>query len=404
MSNLISYSDARDLLLRLTKPIETERLPLSQIPGRILAQDIAAKENVPPFDRSPYDGYAFRAADTAQASPEHPVTLKILEEIPAGSVSHYPVTEGCAVKILTGAPIPEGADTVLKFESTKFTKDTVTIFTPCRSGDNIVRTGEDVQVGTILAKPGMPIDPGLIGTLASQNIPMPTVYRVPKIGILSTGSELLEVGSESQPGKIYDSNRYMLATAVHRMGCTPVMLGHAVDSAEEICALIQQGLTDCDLLLLTGGVSVGDYDLTPAAMELAGVELLFRGVALKPGMACAYGIKDGKLVCGLSGNPASSLTNFYAIAAPAIRKFCGWRDFMPLEIPVTLVEGFKKKSPSTRILRGRLDLSDGTARMHISGSQGNVVLSSTIGCDVMAIIPAGSSPLPAGSKLTAFFL
>ncbi len=404
MSDLISYSDARDLLLRLTAPVDTEQVPLEDAAGRILAQEVSARENVPPFDRSPYDGYAFRAADTACASPESPVTLKILEEIPAGCVSHCPVTGGCAVKVLTGAPIPEGADAVTKFESTVFTSEAVTISAPFRSGENIVRTGEDVRIGTVLAQAGTLIDPGLAGTLASQNIPAPMVYRVPKIGIISTGSELLEVGSQPQPGKIYDSNRYMLATAVRQMGCTPVLLGHAADAAGDIRALSEQGLAACDALLLTGGVSVGDYDLTPAAMEQAGVELLFRGVALKPGMACAYGIKDGKLVCGLSGNPASSITNFYTVAAPAIRKLCGLRDYMPRQFPVILAEGFRKKSPMDRILRGRLDLSGGSAQMHISGSQGNVVLSSTIGCDIMAIVPAGSGPLSPGTSLTAFSL
>lgn len=404
MSDLISYSDARDLLLRLTAPVDTEQVPLEDAAGRILAQEVSARENVPPFDRSPYDGYAFRAADTASASPDSPVTLKILEEIPAGGVSHCPVTEGCAVKILTGAPIPAGADAVTKFEATVFTRDTVTISAPFQSGDNIVRTGEDVRVGTVLAQRGTCIDPGLAGTLASQNIPLPAVYRVPRIGILSTGSELLEVGSEAQPGKIYDSNRYTLAAAVRRLGCTPVLLGHASDVVEDIRRQIEAGLAACDALLLTGGVSVGDYDLTPAAMELAGVELLFRGVALKPGMACAYGIRGGKLVCGLSGNPASSITNFYTVAAPALRKLCGLREYMPRQFPVTLAEGFRKKSPGTRVLRGRLDLSSGSAQMHLSGSQGNVVLSSTIGCDVMAIVPAGSGPLSPGTSLTAFFL
>ena len=154
MSKLISFSDARDLLLGLVKPVETETVPLKSISGRILAQDIAAKENIPSFDRSPYDGYAFRSEDTAQASREHPVTLQILEEIPAGSVSHYPVTAGSAVKVLTGAPIPEGADAVTKFELTEFTAETVTIFAPSKSGSNIVRAGEDVHEGDLLAKAG----------------------------------------------------------------------------------------------------------------------------------------------------------------------------------------------------------------------------------------------------------
>lgn len=404
MSKLISFSDARDLLLGLVKPVETETVPLKSISGRILAQDIAAKENIPSFDRSPYDGYAFRSEDTAQASREHPVTLQILEEIPAGSVSHYPVTAGSAVKVLTGAPIPEGADAVTKFELTEFTAETVTIFAPSKSGSNIVRAGEDVHEGDLLAKAGAQIDAGLAGTLASQNISDPMVYRTAKVGIISTGSELLDVGDEMLPGKIYDSNRYTLSTALAQLGCEPVILGQAVDRTEDICKLIHAGLKECDALLLTGGVSVGDYDLTPAAMEMAGVKLLFRGVDLKPGMACAYGIKSGKLVCGLSGNPASSITNFYAVAVPALKKLSGRTDCIPSEITVKLVNGFQKKSPGTRVLRGILDLSDGTVRMRIPKEQGNAVLSSTIGCKVMAIVPAGSGPVPDGAELKGFLI
>lgn len=402
MANVISYDAARDMLIERSIPVEKECISLDKCAGRILGQDVIALANVPPFDRSPYDGYAFRACDSRNASREHPVTLKILEEIPAGDVSHYDVSEGCAVKILTGAPIPPGADAVIMYEATEYTDETVTLFAPAESGSNIVRTGEDVKIGDVLAECGSRIDPGLSGTLASQNIAKPVVYRTPKIGIISTGSELLPVGSDPEPGKIYNSNEYMLSTAITEMGCEPVVLGMASDCEKTICERIVKGLETCDALVLTGGVSVGDYDLTPAAMELAGVEILFRGVGLKPGMACAYGVKDGKLVCGLSGNPASSLTNFYAVAYPALKKMCGYKDFFPTEITVTLLGEFKKKSRGTRILRGTLELSDGTVGMRLSPEQGNVVLSSSIGCNVMAVVPAGSGPLAVGTKLKGF--
>ena len=306
--------------------------------------------------------------------------------------------------MLTGAPIPEGADAVIKFERTAFTSETVTIFAPCKSGSNIVRAGEDVHTGDLLAKAGTVIDPGLLGTLASQNIPTALVYRVPKIGIISTGSELVEVGSPRIPGKIYDSNRYMLCASVISLGMEPVLIGQASDSVEEILSCIRQGLAQCDGLLLTGGVSVGDYDLTPDAMERADVEILFRGVDMKPGMACAYGIWQGEPVCALSGNPASAITNFHAIAAPVLRKLSGQSSCIPQEISVKLANNFPKKSPSTRFLRGSLDLSDGTVRMRVPSNQGNVVLSSTIGCNIMAIVPAGSEPIPEGTELKGFLI
>ena len=398
------YITARGLLLDAVSTVGTERVPLSNCGGRILAQDVVAGENIPPFDRSPYDGYAFRAADTAGVSNERPVTLRILEEVPAGAVPTVTVTEGTAVKLLTGAPIPKGADAVIPYELTEFTEATVTVFSPLSSGENIVYTGEDIRKGDVLAHGGERIDPGIAGTLASQGIAAPAVYRVPKVGILSTGSELVEAADAPGPGKIRNSNRYTFEAALKALGCESVYLGIAGDSTEEICALIQKGLAECDAIVSTGGVSVGDYDLTPDAMEMAGVELLFHGVTIKPGMACAYGVYDGKPVCGLSGNPASALTNFYAIALPALRKLMGHREPLPQEIRVRLCHDFRKKSPATRFLRGKLELKEGAVFMSLPKDQGNVVLSSAIGCNVMAIVPAGSGPISAGTELRGFSL
>lgn len=400
------YVTARSLLLDAVKPVETERIALSKSGGRILAQDLIAAESIPPFDRSPYDGYAFRAVDTVGASKETPVVLRILEEVSAGCVPTVTVTEGTAVKLLTGAPIPMGADAVVMYERTEFTRETVTIFSPASSGDNIVYIGEDIHKGTVLARRGDVIDPGIAGTLASQGIAAPVVYRVPRVGILSTGSELVEADEASWlgPGKIRNSNRHTLEAALKVLGCESVYLGIAGDSAKEICALIKKGLVECDAVISTGGVSVGDCDLTPDAMELAGVKLLFQGVDMKPGMACACGVYGGKPVCGLSGNPASALTNFYAIALPALRKLMGRRNPLLRQIKVTLANDFSKKSPKTRFLRGKLELNDGKVYMLLPEDQGNAVLSSTIGCDVMAIVPEGSGPVSAGMELEGFLL
>ena len=406
MLNHPDHITAREILLEAAAPVEAELLDLSQSGGRILAQDLTAAENIPAFDRSPYDGYAFRATDTITATREQPVTLRVLEEIPAGAVPTLPITEGTASKILTGAPIPEGADAVVKFEDTVFTADAVTLFAPAKSGQNIVRTGEDVWKGKTLAYRGDIIDPGLAGTLASQGIATPAVYRRPKAGILSTGSELVEVSDPlgPGPGKIYNANRHTLETALNRLGYDCMYLGTAGDCVEDICALIQRGLAECDVVVSTGGVSVGNYDLTPAAMEQAGVTLLFRGVDMKPGMACAYGSCGGKLVCALSGNPASALINFYAVALPALRKIAGYRDPIPQTIQVTLADRFGKKSPKLRFLRGTLVLKDGAVRMTLPADQGNVILSSTIRCNVMAIVPAGSGPVEAGAVLEGWLL
>ena len=404
MINNPGYEQAKELLLAVVHPVGTEHIPLFECGGRILAQDLFAQENVPAFDRSPYDGYALRAEDTALASKEHPVTLRILEEIPAGLVPAKEITAGTAAKVLTGAPIPQGADVVVMYEQTELTGDFVTLSAPLKAGDNIVRIGEDIKKGSALAAQGTTIDPGLAGALAAQGIVRPVVYRIPRVAVLSTGSELVEADVTPEAGKIRNSSRYMLEALLKQLNCEPVYLGIAGDSVEDISALLNKGLAECDAVITTGGVSVGNYDLTPAAMEASGAHILFRGVDMKPGMACAYGVKDGKLICGLSGNPASALTNFYAVALPVLKKLTGQRVYLPQEIQVTLFHGFAKKSPKTRFLRGRLELNNGTVYINFPKEQGNVVLSSTIGCNVMAVVPAGSGPLEAGTVLKGFLL
>ncbi len=399
-----TWIEARDLLLSLAKPVEEETVALDHCAGRVLAFDLLAAEDVPRFDRSAYDGYAFRAEDVREASKEHPVTLRITETIPAGQVGRFPVEEGQAAHLMTGAKIPAGADCVINFERTALTEETVTLFQPLRPGDNIVKRGEDVAAGALLAPAGTVIDAGLAGTLAAQGISGVWVRRRPVIGLISTGSEVVEADQEQPEGKIRNANRATFTALLAKEGCLVRYLGLAGDEVGEISRLISEGLKECDAVILTGGVSVGDWDVTPAAMEQAGADILLRGVRMKPGMACAYGLAEGKLVLGLSGNPASSLTNFCACALPALRKLCGRKDILPAFIRASLVRGFKKKSPSDRFLRGRLELGDGTVRFAASSDQGNVVLSSTIGCDAFALIPAGSGPVEPGTILDGFVL
>ena len=485
----MDYKAARDMLVSTVRPVSEEEVDLEAAAGRILARKLIASENVPAFDRSPYDGYAFRAADTKGACRGHPVTLKILEEVPAGSVPSGKIIPGTAAKVLTGASIPDGADAVIMYEKTDFNAETVTIYEEARPGDNIIYAGEDVRRGSILAQAGSIIDAGLCGSLASQGELRPMVHRRPVVGIISTGNELvdpdmecckaectymknhepayIDIKDQEKPdikakvcelpeadfcvpaGKIINSNRYTLAAALRKDGCIPVYLGTAGDDVRRIAELIQYGsggdlhpdrLTDlaafsserqksagpgfgrempaslyeqpgsaqpagCDMIILTGGVSAGDYDLTPEAMEYAGCSLLVKGVMLKPGMACCYGERDGKLVCALSGNPASSLTNYYAVVRPAVRKLAGLANYMPQTFTVALADDFKKKSKVPRILKGKLEISEqGEAMLHIPAGQGNTMISSSIGCDCMAELAAGSGPAAAGTKLQAFLI
>jgi len=399
----MDYITARNLLLARMTPIETEDIPLETAAGRILAEDLAAREAIPWFDRSAYDGYAFRAADVRYAAAERPVTLSVIEEVPAGRVPKKAVTDGTAVKILTGAPIPQGADAVIAYERTTFTDTTVTLTTPVPAGSNIVRAGEDVRIGTPIAAKGTRIDAGLAGALAAQGLVSVCVYRRPTVGILSTGSEIIDPAAPHTAGKTRDTNYHTLAAALFQNGFLPKNFGIVTDDAAAIQTAIETALEHCDALLLTGGVSAGDYDVTPIAMEAAGTELLFHGVSLKPGMACAYGFRKGKLLAALSGNPASAYTSFFAIALPALKQLAGDASPIPETFPVTLASEFKKRSPATRLLRGTVDLTSGTAVFRFAPKQGNAVLLSAVGCNAFAIIPAGSGPVPAGTQLSAFW-
>jgi molybdopterin molybdotransferase len=405
MQHNIDYQTARQILMDQVRPIATlERVPLFQAVGRILAEDVFAIGDVPPFDRSPYDGYAFRGEDSQGASREHPVTLRILEEVPAGSMWSQEVTPGTATKILTGAPVPPGANAITKYEDTEFDPEHVTLFAPSQPGDNIVPKGEDVVKGQLLAEKGTPIDGALLGTLAAQGVVEPLCYAVPTVGILTTGSELVEAGETLTGGKIVNTNQYTFFAALQQSGCNPVVCGAPGDDPDAIAQAMDEALRRCDMVITTGGVSVGDYDFTPEAMERAGAEVLIRTVKLKPGGASAYGTRAGKLICGLSGNPASAMTNFYAVVLPALRKLAGHGTPELTELTVILADDFKKKSPKTRLIRGKLDLSQGSAVMHVDRGQGNGVLHSLIGCNLLAEIPAGSPKLPAGTQLNAYLI
>ena len=399
-----SWPEARSLLLEQVQPVDREYAALDACAGRALAYDLKAGEDVPPFDRSAYDGYAFRAEDTEQASEAHPAVLRITETVQAGHTPKYPVGPGEAAHVMTGAILPEGADCVINFERTQFTEETVALFEPMKSGSNIVKRGEDVQAGALLAPAGTVIDAGLAGTLAAQGFSRVLVYRKPVVGLISTGSEVVEADQDQPPGKIRNANRAAFTVLLTKEGCAVRYLGLSGDDVESIRALIAEGIKTCDAVILTGGVSVGDWDVTPDAMERAGAEILLRGVKMKPGMACAYGTAEGRLVLGLSGNPASAFTNFCACCLPAVRRLCGRFDPLPAAFQAALEKGFRKKSPADRFLRGRLALEDGTVRFLLSGSQGNAVLSSAIGCGAFLLIPAGSGPVEAGTKLNGFML
>lgn len=394
MNENLTWRAARDLLLAQIEPLGPERLPLSAAAGRRLGECVTARWDVPPFDRSPYDGYAFRASDTKG---KLPVTLTILEEVAAGSQSRKTVVPGTAIKILTGAPIPPGADAVTKFEETDFTPETVTLHRPYNSGESIIRRGEDVAVGMTLAQPGQVVDAGLAGGLASQGILEVSVYPVPRVGILTTGSELAEGTQVPGAAKIPNSNRYALEAALTLLGCQPQFYGAPGDDVDAIADGISRALEECDLVVTTGGVSVGDYDLTPAAVQKAGAELLIQNLRLKPGGKSCFGRKGKKLVTCLSGNPASAMTCFYAVVAPLLRRLQGSPEPRQREVTARLDAPFKKGSKQPRLVRGRLETREGELIFVPAPQQGNGALHTLAGANAFADLNAGCGPLEAGA-------
>ncbi len=400
----VSIEEGRQRILDAVTIVPIETISLGDAYGRVLAMDVVAMEDVPSFDRSPLDGYAFRAEDTVGASKENPITLKVIDYIPAGDISHVPVTKGAAVRLMTGAPVPEGADCVCKYEETEFTETEVKIFCPGKQNDNIIRKGEDVVKGTVLAEKGTVIDSGLMGTLAGQNIPEPLVYKQICAGIIATGSELVPVGQEPGPGMIIDTNEYTLTGAMEHMGFRVRRYGIADDTEEAIADILKKAMQECDVILITGGASVGDFDVTPKAMEKAGIRLLFQGVDMKPGKACEYGVCGEKLVCGLSGHPSSSLTNLLLVGLAGLRKMSGIKDYLPKEIDLVLANDFGKQSKNDRVIRGTLMIEEGIAKIRVPKGQGNVMISSTIGSDCVAVVPGGRGPLKAGDKIKGYLI
>ena len=396
------YKTATDLLIGYVSTVGTEKKDIDELYGRILSEDITAAENVPDFERSPYDGYAFKAEDTVNASDKNPVTLNVTENIRAGEVAKNRIVNGTAIRIMTGATIPDGADAVCMYEDTEYTDTSVSLKREYAPGDNIIKPGEDIREGTLIARRGTMADAGLIGTLASLGMAKVNVYKRPLAGIISTGDELVDAHLTPSRGKIRNSNRYTITAALREIGYDTIYLGHAGDSIEDTKRLIIRGQSECDVIISTGGVSAGDYDLVPEAMSEAGYEIPVRGVGMKPGMACAYGTANGKLMLALSGNPASSLTNLQCICYPALRKLAGYREYEHRMISMKLKEDCPKAGRGTRFIRGHIEYENGEVYLSASSEQGNVVISSAIGCNAYGILSDMKAPVMKGTVIRGF--
>lgn len=399
----VSLEEAVELLLIHSKRLETENVLSKAALNRILAENVTAVENIPPFDKSPYDGYAMRSEDTAKASKDCPVTLKIIEEIPAGKYPEQCVTKGCASKILTGAPVPEGADTVIPYEKTVFDEKTVRIFSPMKAGQNVVRKGEDICCGDVAVRPGTKISPAMMAQMAGLGYDKVKVYRRLKAGVLCTGSELAEITAPLTAGKIRNTNGHMIFGYLQEIGAVPEDLGTCCDDAEEIAEALRQGIRENDCIVTTGGASVGDYDVMRDAIALAGGRILFWKVKVKPGSAVVGGLIDGKPVFALSGNPGAASLAMQMLALPVMRRMMGMKDFYPNRIQVKLLEDYVNKSPNRRLLGGKMIIKNGEAYFAASAKQKSGMTSASRECPLIAQIPAGVSVM-AGTIIFAYDL
>ncbi len=412
---LISVEEALTEILSHVRPLEPERVPILEALGRVLAEEIVSDIDIPPFDNSAMDGYAVRAADVAAAAPESPVRLTVVGSVAAGYVAGVGVEPGTAIRIMTGAPLPDGADAVVPLEDTgdadrprearlEAPSPTVEVRRAVKPRDNVRPAGEDVRRGERVLEPGRRIRPQEIGVLASLGRETVLVHRRPRVAILATGDELLEVHEPLAPGKIRNSNEYTNAALVTRTGGIPIRLGIARDNVADLRARLRAGLErGADLFLTSGGVSVGDYDVVKDVLGAEG-QMQFWQVNMKPGKPLAFGLLPGGIpLIGLPGNPVSAMVSFEQFARPAILKMLGHTDLDKPTVRAVLDEPIRN-SGRRGYVRVIVTRREGRYHARTTGEQGSGVLTSMARANGLAVIPEGNYRLEAGSEVTVQML
>ncbi|GHU50589.1 molybdopterin molybdenumtransferase MoeA [Spirochaetia bacterium] len=396
----ISLETALELALERTNPItETINVKLLEAHGLIATCDIHAPIDNPPFDRSPLDGFALLSADTAAASKAAPVRLCIVGTCYAGEVFPEPLHSGAALKIMTGAPMPKGADAMLPKEAVKEEGGCVLVFTPVKQYDNYVFKGEDIPQGQVLIQSKERLDFIRLGILAGMGFDTVSVYRPPEIGILCTGEELVPPGAPLTPGKIYNNNGILLATRLKELGFHAQLLPVSPDDAPKAAAQIRSTLEHLDILITTGAVSVGDKDIMHEVFDRVPVEKLFWGMNFKPGSAMACGVYKEKLLLCLSGNPFAAMTTLELVVVPVLAKLAHLPHLQTRYCYAQLGEAFPKKSDYRRFIRAHLEPYNGTDAhplVSITEKHSSSQLLSLLNCNCFVDIPAGSDSLPAG--------
>ena len=420
---LITVEDALYTILEKISPVEAETIPLTQSFNRVLAQAIRSELEVPPFANSAMDGYAVRAVDIQSATPERPVRLTVIDNIPAGVTPTKSLIANTAARIMTGAPMPAGADAVVRFEETSeqqpiegLARAEVAVFYSVAQGDNVREAGEDVQVGQIVLEAGHRLRPQDVGVLAAIGQAQVNVYRRPRVAILATGDELVDLDQPIEPGKIRNSNEYTQAAMVEKYGGQAIRLGIARDTVADLTAKIQAGLAqDVDLFLTSAGVSVGDFDMVKNVLAAEG-EMQFWQVAIKPGKPLAFGLLENKQpgskkptipLIGLPGNPVAAMVAFEVFARPAILLLGGQPSTEKRTIQAALDEEIVN-SGRRHYMRAYVYRDKHKYRVTTRGSgvrvQGSGILTSMVWANGLVVVPEKVRHLPEESLVEVWIL
>ena len=395
---MMTVDEALDKILSHIHPLGFEKVSLLDALGRVIGEDVYARRDIPPLDNSAMDGYALRSVDVREASPDRPLQLEVIEDLPAGYISAKKLEKGKAIRIMTGAPVPKGADTVIPVEETKKENGSVLIFRATTSGENIRKSGEDVKEGDRVISGGDKVRPAEVGMLASVGRSFVSVYQRPLVAILCTGDELVDVDGDLDEVKIVSSNSYTLGAQVKDCGAIPLQLGIARDRKEEIEEKLRQGIR-ADVLISSAGVSVGDYDFVKDVMKRLGMEMVFWKVAMRPGAPLAFGIIGEKPVFGLPGNPVSSMISFEQFVRPSLLKMMGHRKLFRPAVEAVLKEDIKKMAGKRYFIRGSVSFEKNQYFVTSTGEQGSGILRSMVRANGLIVIPEEQEIVRAGEKV-----
>lgn len=386
----IPVTEAVERVVERIKPLSVETVSHTESYGRILGEDLKATMDVPLFDKSAMDGFAIRAADSSGASGESRVEFEVVAEVPAGSTSDYELKQNEAFRIMTGAPVPESADAVVMFEQTRQAGNTFTVRKSFEVGENIAIRGEECREGETIVPEGTFINPGAVATLATFGYKHVKVYRQPIVGILATGSELVDIDAPLEPGKIRNSNGPMILSQLKRMNIDGRMYALEADDFDALLGRVREMLQAVDAIITTGGVSVGDYDHLPKLYEALGAVELFNKVGMRPGSVTTVSMLDDTPLFGLSGNPSACYTGFELFVRPALLKMMG-HDRIHAPILDAVLDGdFKKANPFTRFVRAEIDYRDGRVYARPAGFNKSNAVTSIARSNGIIVLPGGT--------------